>query len=71
MPGRDVTKGYIRERQMMPAKCAKKSFRTIQRRDLKLVVCCPKGKFSRGACRVGMRVQSILRPRRRRKERRT
>ncbi len=69
MPARDVTKNYVRHRQFAPAKCAKKSFRTIHRGDVKMIVCCPRRKFVRGACRVGMRVQSILQPRKRRTRR--
>lgn len=61
---RDVTKNFVRERQFPPAKCAKGSFRTIRSGKVKIVICCPKGKWRRGRCAVGTRAQSILRPRR-------
>jgi hypothetical protein len=52
------------------ASCDRESFRVIKvgkgaRRKL-LRVCCPKGKFNRGVCSVGMKLQSIAKPRRRR-----
>lgn len=48
--------------------CDRKSFRVIKvgrgaRRRL-LRVCCPRGKFKRGVCSVGMKLQSIASPRR-------
>jgi len=62
---RELTKNYIRERQISPNLCAVGSFRIKKvphRPDKKLVVCCPKGKFNRktGRCRVGTMVQSKL-----------
>ena len=53
---------FCRERQMSPGRCAKGSTRTVKRGSTRIVVCCPKGKYTRGRCRVGMRAQSILRP---------
>jgi hypothetical protein len=72
MPRRDVTANWVRERQFDPKKCARNSFRTIERgkgkRRRKIVVCCPAGKFKQpGYCTVGMKAQSILTPRRKRK----
>lgn len=64
MPRVDVTKNYERHRQFPPSRCAKGSFRTITRGKVKLVVCCPRGKWRRGRCTVGTRAQSILKPRR-------
>lgn len=63
--GRDITKNFVRERKLSPKSCAKGSFRTITRGKVKLVVCCPKGKWNRRTqrCRVGTRAQSILRRR--------
>lgn len=65
MPQRDVTKNFIRERQMAPSRCARGSFRmkSIGRHGRKIVVCCPKGHFRRGRCSVGVRAQSLLTPR--------
>jgi hypothetical protein len=61
----DVTRNYVRKRQFSPKKCAAGSFRTIERGDTKIVVCCPKGEWDkrRQRCRVGTRAQSILKPR--------
>jgi hypothetical protein len=56
----EVTKNYVRRRQRSPKSCAKGSFRTIKRGRTTIVVCCPKGKFTRGRCTVGTRAQSIL-----------
>lgn len=71
MPGPDVTKNYVRERQISPTACAPGSFRTITRgkgkKKIKLVVCCPRGKQAKGRCKVGMVAQSILKPRKRTK----
>lgn len=62
-----VTKHYRRYRQFPPGRCAKASFR-VKRVSAKtsLVVCCPKGKWSRKRrrCKVGTRTQSILKRRR-------
>lgn len=63
MPRVDITKNFRRERQFAPSKCAKGSLRTITRGKVKIVICCPKGKWRRGRCRVGTRAQSILKPR--------
>lgn len=51
-----------------PKTCDRKSFRILKvgkgaRRRL-LRVCCPRGKFSRGVCSVGMKLQSVAQPRR-------
>ncbi len=67
MPGPDVTKNFVRHRQFSPKRCAKGSFRTIERGKIKLVVCCPKGHWKHGRCLVGTRAQSILKPRKRRR----
>lgn len=65
MPRVDVTKNYERHRQLPPSRCAKGSFRTIARGKVKIVICCPRGKWRRERCAVGTRAQSILKPRRR------
>lgn len=65
MPRRDVTKHFVRNRQFAPKLCAKGSFRMIKRGKLRLVICCPKGKWNKrtARCKVGTRAQSILKPR--------
>jgi len=69
MPRVDITKNQIRRRQMDPSKCAAGSFRVkhVGKRGTQLVVCCPKGHWSKRAkrCKVGMKVQSIRKRRRR------
>jgi len=60
---RDVTRNFIRERQFPPSRCDRRSFRTIKRGKVKIVICCPKGQWRRGRCKVGTRAQSILKPR--------
>ena len=61
----DRTANFTRHRQREPRTCAKGSFRTIKRGKTRIVVCCPRGKWSKRSrrCRVGMRAQSILKPR--------
>lgn len=56
----EVTKNYVRRRKRSPKSCAKGSFRTVRSGRGTIVVCCPKGKFKRGRCSVGMRAQSVL-----------
>jgi hypothetical protein len=64
MPRRDVTKNFVRDRQLSPKACAPGSFRTIKTGKKLRVVCCPKGKLKRnGRCKVGMKVQTVLTPR--------
>lgn len=53
---------FCRERQFPPSRCARGSMRTVRSGTARVVVCCPKGKFKNGRCRVGMRAQTILRP---------
>lgn len=53
---------YCRRRVENPAKFDRRSLRTIQSGNVKMVVGCPKGKFHRGQCLVGTRVQTILYP---------
>lgn len=50
-----------RRRLLSPKECAKESFRTVKRGGRTITVCCPRGKFRRGRCRVGTRAQSISR----------
>jgi hypothetical protein len=61
-----ITKNYIRKRQANPKKFDKRSFR-IKQIDSKtnLVIGCPKGKYNSKTqkCRVGTRVQSVLKKR--------
>jgi hypothetical protein len=65
----DVTKNFRRERQMSPKACAVGSFRAKKTKSGALLTfCCPKGKWNRKRkrCRVGMKLQSMARPRKRR-----
>jgi hypothetical protein len=65
MPRVDVTKNYRRERQFSPTHCAAGSFRMkeVGEHGTKLVLCCPAGKWKRKRCKVGMKVQSVLKKR--------
>jgi len=59
----DVTRNYYRARVLSPNVCAKPSFRIktlSKRKGIKATVCCPKGKFKRGRCKVGTVLQSVL-----------
>lgn len=59
----EVTKNYIRERQISPNRCAKKSFRTKSvSKKTKIIVCCPKGSYDskKKKCKKGMILQSKL-----------
>ncbi len=61
----DCQKTVCRERLMSPKKCARGSFRTKRvgsKSQAKVVVCCPKGKWRKGRCSVGMKAQTLLRP---------
>jgi hypothetical protein len=59
-----MTKKYKRYRQKSPLKFDPKSFRVkTASRTTKLIIGCPKGKYKKGRCVVGTRVQSILRKR--------
>lgn len=63
----EIGKTFVRRRKMSPSRCAPRSFRmkTLSRKH-KIVICCPKGKWSRraGRCKVGMKTQSVLTKRR-------
>lgn len=56
-----VTKTECRKRVKSPKKFDKKSFRSkrVSKRT-RLIVACPKGKFKKGRCSVGMQLQSII-----------
>jgi len=57
------TKRYIRERMVEPGKFDPRSFRTIdpgRKGHTKLVVGCPKGKYEKGRCQVGMKTQAVI-----------
>ena len=60
----EITKKSIRIRLRAPKSCAKGSFRTLKRGGARIVVCCPKGHYKHGRCKVGMRAQSKVTPRR-------
>jgi hypothetical protein len=60
---------YCRERQASPRKFDRRSFRTKPIGKIRIVVGCPKGKWSPArqretgkGCKVGLRIQTILRP---------
>lgn len=58
----DRTKNWIRERVEDPKKFAKGSFRTISSGKHKIILACPKGKYSAGKCKESLVLQSILHP---------
>lgn len=65
MSGIDCKKTTCRERQAPPGKFDRRSFRMKRLRGgVLLVIGCPKGKWNKKTrrCRVGTRVQSIVRP---------
>lgn len=55
-------KKWIREHIEDPDKFDKKSFRYVKRGDHLVLVACPKGKWKRGKCQIGMKLVSILHP---------
>jgi len=60
-PGSKKSK-FCRFRQFSPSMCSPKSFRTKTiSKNTKIVVCCPKGNFSKGRCKIGLKTQTILR----------
>jgi hypothetical protein len=62
-PVRESVAKYCRERQIDPRKFAKGSFRTIPLgHGKKGVIGCIKGKYHRGRCGVGTKLQTILHP---------
>ena len=62
-PSKESRAQYCRERQLSPRGFAKGSFRTITLGKSKRgVVACLKRKYSRGKCKVGTRLQTILHP---------
>ena len=67
MPGRDVTKNYVRERRFSPQHCAPGSFRTkaVGDKGTKIVLCCPPHRWNRKtkACKTSMKIQTVLKPR--------
>jgi|CXWL01.1.fsa_nt_gi hypothetical protein len=59
----DKTKNYVWTRKRTAAKsCARGSIRTVKQGDTLFRVCCPKGEWKNGSCRVGMRLQAIGKP---------
>lgn len=64
---REVRGNKVRERKIHPLKCDRNSFRTLKRGRSQLIVCCPKGKWKRGRCSVGMKLQSIVKTRKKRR----
>lgn len=54
-------KGYRTKRLMAKRACARGSFRTKKlSARTRLIVCCPRGKWSRKHCRVGMKGYEVL-----------
>jgi len=61
MPKIHITKNYIRKRIVSPKKFDKRSFRIKKiSKNKKIIVACPKGKFKKNRCSVGMKLQAIL-----------
>ena len=61
--GIHTTKNFHRARVRSPKACALSSFRikTLSKhKGIKAVICCPAKKFSRGRCKVGTIIQSVL-----------
>lgn len=63
----EIRKGYARRRLRSPGSCARGSFRTVKRGRARIIICCPRGKWSKKAkrCRGGTKAQSIMKRRRR------
>lgn len=62
-----VSKGWKRKKLASWRKvCDPRSLRTVKSGKAKILVCCPKGKWSRSRCKVGTRAVSIDKPRGRR-----
>lgn len=62
----ETTKNYKRYRKADPKKFDKRSFRVKSvSKNTKIIVGCPKGKYSpsRKRCKVGLKIQSILKKR--------
>ena len=59
---RGVPKGFRSKKTGFPiSRCSPGSIRTkVLSESKRLIVCCPRGGFSRGRCRVGMRAAKIL-----------
>jgi len=69
----EKTKRFLRKRIASPKKFAKESFRTKEvKPGVKIIVACPKGKFSKKTkrCKEALEVQAILRERKTRNNRR-
>ena len=63
MKGCEKVGKHWRCRKAPPSQFAKGSLRTIPTKSgVKLIIGCPKGKYKKGRCTVGTRLQSILRP---------
>lgn len=44
-------------------RCAPKSFRNVtisKRKGIKALVCCPSGEFTKGRCKVGVQLRTII-----------
>ena len=59
-----VPRGYRRKKIASKRGCARGSFRRIRSGKALLTVCCPKGKYRKGRCRVGTHAISVDKPRR-------
>ena len=62
MPSIEKGKNWCRKRIKDPKKFDKKSFRVKSNKKTKVVIGCPKGKYDSASntCKVGTRVQSIM-----------
>lgn len=58
----DVTKNLYRARIRDPKTCDANSFRvkTLSEKGIKATICCPRGKFKGGKCKVATVIQSVL-----------
>ena len=43
-------------------RCAKGSHRTLRRGNVRVLICCPRGRWKGGSCSVGTRAKEILYP---------
>lgn len=60
-----IPRGYRRKKivKSWRRSCAPGSIRTVKSGKARVLICCPKGKFSRGRCKVGTRAIAIDKPR--------
>lgn len=54
-----VPKGYKHKKLASAKSCAAGSFRRVKRGGVLVTVCCPRGKWKGGSCKVGMKAIGI------------